>query len=129
MKILVTGATGFVGSHIVRKLLQVGYEVRILRRSSSSMKMLEGLKVETAIGDVTDRDSVFKAVDGCEGAFHVAGHVSFWRGTREIQKKINVDGTRNVVEAALAHKVKRLVHTSSIAAIGYAPDGQIGDET
>ena len=129
MRILVTGATGFIGSHVVRKLLQAGHEVRILRRSSSSTKMLEGLKVDTDIGDVTDRNSVFKAVEGCEGVFHVAGHVSFWRGAHEIQKKINVDGTRNVVEAALAHQVKRLVHTSSIAAIGYAPDGQIGDET
>ncbi|HEX5035593.1 MAG TPA: SDR family oxidoreductase [bacterium] len=129
MKILVTGATGFVGSHVVRKLLQKGHEVRVLRRSASSTKMLEGLSVETAIGDVTDRTSVFQAAEGCEGVFHVAGHVSFWRGTHEIQKRINVDGTRNVVEASLAHKVKRLVHTSTIAAIGYAPDGQVGDET
>ncbi len=129
MKILVTGATGFVGSHVVRKLLSAGNKVRILRRQSSSTKMLEGLNVETAIGDVTDRDSVFKAVDGCEAVFHVAGHVSFWSGAREAQNRINVDGTRNLVEACLAHKVKRLVHTSSIAAIGHAPDGAVGDET
>jgi dihydroflavonol-4-reductase len=129
MKILVTGATGFVGSHVVRKLLEAGHSVRILRRQISSVKILEGLKVETVLGDVTDRNSVFQAVDGCEAVFHVAGHVSFWRGTREIQNRINVGGTRNAVEACLSHKVRRLVHTSSIAAIGRAPDGEIGDET
>lgn len=129
MKILVTGATGFVGAHIVRKLLKAGHPVRILRRPHSSLKALEGMSVETAIGDITDRDSVFRAVAGCETVFHVAGHVSFWEGANEIQNKINIDGTRNVVDACLEHKVKRLIHTSSIAAIGFAPDGKLGDET
>lgn len=129
VKILVTGATGFVGSHVVNKLLTAGHTIRILRRQNSSTKMLGGLDVETAIGDVTDRDSVFKAVEGCEGVFHVAGHVSFWRGVRDLQNKINIDGTRNVAEACLQHKVKRLVHTSSIAAIGHAASGVLGDET
>lgn len=128
MKILVTGATGFVGSHIVRKLLNLGHRVRILRRKTSSTKMLKGLATETAIGDVTDRNSVFEAVQGCEGVFHVAGNVSFWTPNNEIQKKINIDGTRHVVEACLASKVKRLVHTSSIAALGFAPEGRLGDE-
>lgn len=129
MKILVTGATGFIGSHVVRQLLAAGHTVRILRRQGSSTKMLEGLPVETAIGDVTIRDSVFEAVEGCEAVFHAAGHVSFWRGAREAQNKINIDGTRYAVEACLHHKVKRLVHTSSISAIGHPRDGEIGDET
>lgn len=129
MKTLVTGATGFVGSHVVRKLLSAGHEVRILRRKNSPLQLIDGLPVETSIGDITDRNSVFEAVKGCETVLHVAGHVSFWRGNREAQKKINVDGTRHVVEACLAHVVKRLVHTSSIAALGFAPEGRLGDET
>jgi dihydroflavonol-4-reductase len=129
MKFLVTGATGFLGSHIVRRLIESGHQVRILRRSSSSIKLLEGLTIESATGDVTDRESVLSAVEGCDAVFHAAGHVSFWRGHHEIQKRINVDGTRHIVEACLKHKVRRLVHTSSIAAIGYAPDGKVGDET
>lgn len=129
MKALVTGATGFVGSHVVKKLLKAGHLVRILRREKSPIKMIEGLAVETAIGDVTDRESVLSAVQGCDVVFHVAGFVSFWRGNNEIQRRINVDGTRNVVEACLSHKVKRLIHTSSIAAIGFAPEGRLGDET
>lgn len=129
MKILVTGATGFLGSHIVRRLLGKGHAVRILRRQSSSTKMMDGLQVETVLGDVTDRNSVFQAVEGCEAVFHAAGLVSFWRDHREIQRRVNVDGTRHVVEACLAHSVKRLVHTSSIAALGYAPEGRLGDES
>lgn len=128
MKILVTGATGFVGSHVARKLLREGHVVRILRRQNSPLKLMEGLTVETAIGDVTDRRSVFEATQGCEAIFHVAGHVSFWRGNNEIQRRVNVEGTRNVVEACLAQKVRRLVHTSSIAAIGFAPDGKLATE-
>ncbi|MBI3541181.1 MAG: SDR family oxidoreductase [Deltaproteobacteria bacterium] len=129
MKVLVTGATGFVGSHVVQKLLKLGHPVRVLRRANSSLKMLEGLNVEHVIGDVTDRASVFKAVEGCDVVFHVAGYVTFWEQNKALQDKINIDGTRNVVEACLAHKVKRLIHTSSIAAIGYAPEGRLGDET
>jgi dihydroflavonol-4-reductase len=128
MKILVTGATGFVGSHVARKLLKAGHQIRVLRRKESSTKMLAGLNVETAIGDVTDRHSVFEAVKGCEAVFHVAGFVSFWRGHNETMKRIHVDGTRNVVEACLAHRVKRLVQTSSIAAIGYETGGKPATE-
>lgn len=129
MRILVTGATGFVGSHVVRKLLEAGHSIRVLRRASSSTKMLEGLTVETTVGDVTDRPSVLEAVDGCEAVFHVAGLVSFWRGERERQTAINVGGTRNIVDACLDRKVRRLVHTSSIAAVGYAAEGRLSDET
>ncbi len=128
MKILVTGATGFVGSHLVKELLARGHSVRILRRTTSPLRMIEGLPVETIIGDVTERDSVQQAVKGCQVVFHVAGHISFWSGNNALQTKINVQGTRHVVEAALAAgTVERLIHTSSIAAIGI-PDG-IGDET
>ena len=129
MKVLVTGATGFLGSHIVRQLLQAGHSVRVLRRTTSKLKMLEGLPVETALGDVTDRNSVFEAVRSVEAVFHAAGHVSFWRGCRELQHNINVNGTRHIVEACLAHGVKRLVHTSSIVGIGFATEGRLGDET
>ena len=126
--IAVTGATGFVGSHLVRKLVARGYSVRILKRKNSKTQLIEGLTVESVIGDVTDRGSVFEAVKGCEAVFHVAGHVSFWRGSRERQNQINVQGTRNVVEACLDSKISRLVHTSSVAAIGYEPQGKLGNE-
>lgn len=129
MKILVTGATGFLGHHVVRQLLAKGHHVRILRRRSSSTQLLTGLSIETALGDVTDFPSVLAATQGREVVFHVAGHVSFWKDDREIQTKINVQGTRNLVQAALQSKVRRLVHTSSIAAIGIPPEGQLGDET
>lgn len=128
VKALVTGATGFVGSHVARRLLAEGFQVRIMRRPSSSLKLLEDMTVEHAIGDVTDRDSVFAAVKGCDAVFHAAGLVSFWNGNNAIQKKVNVDGTRNIVEACLKHKIKRLIYTSSIVTIGFSPEGKLSDE-
>lgn len=130
MRILVTGATGFVGSNLVKELLAQGHTVRILRRTTSPLRMIEGLPVETTLGDVTDRNSVDQAVRGCQVVFHVAGHISFWRGNNALQTRINVQGTRNMVEASLATgTVERFIHTSSIAAIGIPPDGSIGNET
>jgi len=129
MKILVTGATGFVGSHVVRKLLAAGHRVRAMVRDNSPMKMLAGLDVELHMSDVSSPQFVSEAVEGCEAVFHTAGIVSFWSQRHELQTAVNVGGTRNIVEACLTHKIKRLVHTSSIAAIGYAPEGRLGDET
>ncbi|MBI1909649.1 MAG: SDR family oxidoreductase [Deltaproteobacteria bacterium] len=129
MKILVTGGTGFLGAHVVRLLLEEGHRVKVLLRKSSPRRLLEGMKVEEFIGDVTDRKSVFEAVRGMEIVFHVAGYISFWRGEKEIQTQVNVEGTRNIVEASLENGVGRLIHTSSIAALGRVPDGALGDET
>ena len=129
MKVLVTGATGFVGSHIVRKLIAAGHSVRILKRRNSPMKLLKGLSFETALGDVTEKGSLLQAMAGVEAVFHSAGLVSFWSGDTEPLYRINSDGTRHVVEACLEQKVKRLVHTSSVSAIGRPPPGEIGDES
>ena len=128
MKILVTGATGFLGSHLTRLLVQTGHQVRVLRRATSPTRLIDDLELETAIGDVTDAAAVGRAIAGCEAVFHVAGLVSFWNGDRAALHAVNVLGTRNVVEACLSHRVKRLIHTSSISAIGFAPDGRPGDE-
>jgi dihydroflavonol-4-reductase len=90
--------------------------------------LLEGLPVELADGDVTDVCSLRRASRGMEGVYHVAGLISYWRPKRERLFRVNVAGTRNVVTAALENGVRRLVHTSSIAALGYRTDGQPGDE-
>lgn len=129
MKVLVTGASGFVGSHVAQKLVEAGHEVRVLRRAISPTRLLEGLPLETEIGDVTDPASLDQAVRGCEAVFHVAGLVAFWRGNNEALYKVNVEGTRNIVSACLQNRVRRLIHTSSVAAIGFPPNGQPGDET
>lgn len=129
LKILVTGATGFVGSNLVRRLVAQGATVRILHRHSSNLQLLGDLPVERITGDITDRDSVIRAVEGIDVIYHVAGAVSFWRRDRARLVAVNTQGTRHVVQAAIQHRVRRLVYTSTVAAIGYRSDGQPADET
>lgn len=129
LKILVTGATGFVGSNLVRQLVAQGATVRVLHRRSSRLQVLSDLPIECVIGDITDRDSVIHAVEGVDVIYHVAGAVSFWRRDRARLVEVNVQGTRHIVQAAVRHRVRRLVYTSSIATIGYRDDGHPADET
>ena len=126
---LVTGATGFIGSHLCRALAERGDELRILARRSSSLGALDGLEFERATGDVTDRRAVRRAVAGAERVFHVAGRTSLAARHREAVWSTNLRGARIVFEEALAAGVERVVHTSTVGAIGVAkPKGAI-DET
>ncbi len=128
MKVLVTGGTGFLGANLCHHLVARGDQVRVLKRRKTPPTLLEGLPVEFAEGDVTDLDSLVAAARGVEGIYHAAGLISYWRPKRERQYKVNVDGSRYVVEAAVRNGVRRIVHTSSIAAIGFRADGQPADE-
>lgn len=127
--ILVTGGTGFIGSNLAAALSQRGFAVRILRRRTSILTNVEHLSVEHRIGDVRDVDSLRAAMRGCDTVFHTAAMVTFWKPLRQLQSEVNVGGTRNVVEACLSENVERLVHTSSIAAIGHPTNGSLADET
>ncbi len=118
---LITGATGLLGSHIAAKLRADGKDVRALVRSSSDTSFLDTLGVEKAVGDITDRDSLTRAMDGVEIVYHVAARVGDWGPWPEFVD-ITIDGTRNVVEAAAGAGVKRFLHISSISAYGH-PDG------
>jgi dihydroflavonol-4-reductase len=128
-KTLVTGGAGFIGTHLVRALLERGDDVRLLVRRSTRAGHLEGLDVERATGDVTDRRAVRRALIGIERVFHVAGRTSMRRKDRDAVFATNVGGTRIVMQEALNAGVERVVHTSSVSAIGAArPRGAI-DET
>jgi dihydroflavonol-4-reductase len=126
---LVTGATGFIGSHLVRALAARGDELRLLVRAASRLEHLQGVEFEVVTGDVLDRDSVRRALKGADRVFHVAGSTSMRSKDREWVRRLNVEGTRNVLEEALAAGVERAVHTSSIAAVGAAPPGGAIDES
>jgi dihydroflavonol-4-reductase len=129
VKALVTGATGFVGSNIAAALAARGDQVRVLRRTTSRLDALEGVPVEYALGDILDPDSLARAVQGCEVVFHVAAVAQYWRVGKDMVYRVNVEGTRNVMGAALDAGVKRLVHTSSLAALGYPTAGNLADES
>jgi dihydroflavonol-4-reductase len=126
-RVLVTGATGFIGSHVVRALLARGDDVRVTARASSPLDGLEGLEVQRVVGDVNDRAAMRRAARGIERAFHVAGSTSL-RMDAERLLRINAEGTRTVLEACLAAGVERVVHVSSVAAIGPARRGGALDE-
>ncbi len=127
--VLVTGGTGFVGANLARALVNQGYTVRILRRPSSDLRAIADLKVEHFTGDIRDQQSLERAMQGCDTVFHAAAIVSFKRKDRDLQFAVHVVGTRNVVEACLASRVGRLVHTSSVATIGPVPEGELASET
>jgi len=128
MAILVTGATGFLGSHVARKLVERGERVRILLRKTSRTSNIEDIDAERAYGDILDIDSVKEALKGCDTLYHVAGIVSSRKSDYGRMEEINVKGTFNVFSSALEAGVKKAVYTSSVAAIGVNPGGGIANE-
>ncbi|HTX19927.1 MAG TPA: SDR family oxidoreductase [Bacteroidota bacterium] len=127
--VLVTGGTGFIGSNLAAALVGRGFTVRILRRPSSDLSNVKELDVEHCLGDIREKESLRKAIRGCDTVFHTAAMVSFRREKREEQHDINVGGTANVVDVCLEEGVERLIHTSSIAALGHPVGGGLADET
>jgi dihydroflavonol-4-reductase len=125
---LVTGASGFLGSHLVRALAERGDELRLLARRRSNLEHLAGIEFERVTGDVTDRRAVRRAMKGVGRVFHVAGRTSLRTADREAVFEVNVRGTRVVLEEALAADVDRVVHTSSVGAIGVAHPRRTADE-
>ena len=126
---LVTGGTGFVGSHIARALVEHGYQVRILRRETSRLDAVDDIACEHYIGDVMDMDSLREAMDGVDWVFHVAAVADYWRNDPEQIYRVNVDGTRYVLQAAEEMGVRRVIFTSSAAAMGYRDDLRVVDES
>ena len=128
MKAFVTGATGFLGSHVARVLSDQGATLRLLVRPTSKLKNLEGLNAETATGDLRDPASLERAMSGCDTVFHVAADYRLWVRDPNDMYKSNVEGTRALLEAARNSGVSRLVYTSSVATIGFTSDGTPADE-
>jgi dihydroflavonol-4-reductase len=128
-KTLVTGGTGFLGLHVVRALAERGDELRVLVRPTSRLEVLSGIEFERAGGDVVDRESLRRAMEGVERVFHVAGITSMRDRDRERVFQVNVAGTRHVLEEAERAGVARVVHTSSVGAIGPASRGETADES
>ncbi len=130
MKILITGATGFLGSHLCHRFVRDGHEVTIFRRSTSNVAPLKGLDLNHVIGDIADAEAVNRAVKGQDMVVHTAAHLAYWGHQREVQTRVNVEGAHNVVRSCKRFGVKRLLHVSSISAIGIPYDADCpADET
>lgn len=127
MKILVTGAAGFLGTNIVLNCLQKGWKVRAFTLEGSPVNYIQRPDVEILYGDVADAGAVRKAMGGVDAVIHCAGDTSFWKRLFERQRRTNVEGVKNVMQAALELKIKKVVQTSTVDTLGYNPDG-LADE-
>ena len=119
MKAFVTGATGFVGSHVARVLAEQGADLRLLVRASSDPKNIQDLRAERVTGDLRDPASLEKVMSGCDAVFHVAADYRLWVKDPDQMYRANVDGTRAILQAARNNRVRRVVYTSSVATIGF----------
>ena len=128
MRALVTGATGFVGAAVVRALIKTGIDVRVLSRRDSDVSNLQSLTVDYAYGDLRDNVSLRNALTGCQQLYHVAAHYALWAKDPAIFYNVNVEGTKNLLEAAREVGTERIVYCSTIGAIGLPPNGGPGTE-
>jgi dihydroflavonol-4-reductase len=128
MKVFITGATGFVGSHVARALVVRGADLRLLVRSTSRTDNIADLHAEVATGDLRDPESLKKAMAGCEFVFHVAADYRLWVRDPEQMYRSNVEGTRAIIRAARECGIRRVIYTSSVATMGFTREGHIARE-
>ena len=128
MKCFVTGATGFLGSHVARLLLAKGADLRLLVRTSSRTDNIADLPAERVVGDLRDVESLKRGMAGCEVVFHVAADYRLWAVNGQELYQSNVEGTRNILQAARDSHVRRVVYTSSVATMGFGNNGRVTDE-
>jgi dihydroflavonol-4-reductase len=129
MRVLVTGATGFIGGNLARALRRRGYDVAALVRPESNTLTIDGTGVEQVPGDILDRESVDRALRGCEGVFHCAAAYTFWSPDPDLVYRTNVGGTANVLEAARQAGVSKVVYTSTVSTVGLAAGGMGTEDT
>jgi len=128
-KVLITGATGFIGNHVTRLCLEKGDEVRVMVMPGEDRSPLDGMDVGFVEGNLLDGDSLRKAVTGVEQLYHLAAMFAIWTKDPDLHYKINVDGARMMMEAALAAGLEKVVFTSSVAAIGIEGNGNTSGQT
>ncbi len=122
VNVFVTGATGFVGDQTAKRLAQTGHEVRCLVRESSQVTELKKMGLTLVTGDVTDRNSVRRGMEGCEWVIHLAANTSFWEPEKSVYANVNIEGTRNVMECALETGASKVVHVSGVVIFGKPAD-------
>ncbi len=129
MRVFLTGATGFVGSHVARAYVDAGAELRLLTRSSSNLASVEGIEADTVIGDLRQPETLRSALTGCHALVHVAADYRLWVPDPAEMYKANVDGTRELLRMAREVGIQRVVYTSSVATMGFTYTDTVVDET
>jgi dihydroflavonol-4-reductase len=129
VKCFITGATGFLGSHVARQLLAGGVDLRLLVRATSRTDNIDDLPAERVVGDLRDLESLKRGIAGCEFVFHVAADYRLWARNGQELYDSNVEGTRNILQAARDTGVRRVVYTSSVATMGFGNNGKLTDES
>jgi dihydroflavonol-4-reductase len=128
MKTLVTGGGGFIGSHVVKQLLERGEKVRVLHLPGENLRNLQGCDVELVEGNVLDISAVKAAIKGCDRVYHLAAVYAFWLRNPQMMFDVNVTGSKNILDACVKHKVERVVYTSSMVRYGGQGPDKKGDE-
>jgi dihydroflavonol-4-reductase len=129
MKVFLTGATGFVGSHVARAYVAEGAELRLLTRATSNRAAIENLKADLVVGDLRQPESLRTALRGCDALVHVAADYRLWVRDPKEMYAANIDGTRELLRIAREEGVAKVVYTSSVATMGFRGDGSIVDES
>ena len=129
MKAFVTGATGFVGSHVAQVLAEQGADLRLLVRTGSDPKNIQQLNADRVVGDLCDPESIDRAMAGCDVVFHVAADYRLWVRDPAQMYRANVEGTRTILQAARKNRVRRVVYTSSVATMGFTVKNNPVDES
>jgi dihydroflavonol-4-reductase len=129
MKVFITGATGFIGTHLVQRFAQDDYELHCLVRQTSQVRTLEELGAVLVTGDVTDKESMREGMQGCDWVINLANIYSFWEPDQKVFNEVNVEGTRNVLECALETGVSKVVHVSSVVVYGKPSDCPFTEES
>lgn len=128
MKILVTGADGLLGSNLVRELLSRGHEIKAFVQSGRQQKTLEGLSIEKFAGNLLNADEVIKAAEGCDAIIHCAASTAVWPTRSEVINKVNIDGTKNIIQAVYKNKIQRLIYVGTANSFGFGTKEQPGVE-
>lgn len=129
MRVFVTGATGFIGSHTAERLARAGHELTCLVRKTSDTERLKGLGAKLAPGDLTDKQSILEGMRGCDWAINIAAAYSFWLPRKRTYAEFNVEGVRNVMGAALETGVSKIVHVSTVAIYGRPTDRPFNEKS
>jgi len=118
MQIFITGSTGFIGTHTTELLAESNNKLKLLIRKTSKSSFTKSQNITIVEGDLTDKNSLLKGMEGCDSVINIAGHYTFWEPDKSIYSKVNIDGTRNVMECAIECKIKKVVHVSTAGVFG-----------